>query len=90
VEPLLGLQGSIFLAPRLRAFGRVDIAGFGLAGQQDLTGNAQLGLGYAVGNNTSLNVSMRYFGQAWNNGATSDNGCNSYQYGPEVSVKFFF
>ena len=89
-EPLLGLQGSIFLTQRLRAFGRADIAGFGLAGQQDLTGNAQLGLGYAVGNNTSLNVSMRYFGQAWNNGATPDNGYNSYQYGPEVSVKFFF
>jgi hypothetical protein len=49
VAPLLGLQGSIFLAPRLRAFG-----------------------------------------QAWNNGATPDNGYNSYQYGPEVSVKFFF
>jgi len=89
-EPLIGLQGSVFLAPRLRAFGRFDLAGFGLAGEQDLSGNAQLGFGYAVGNNTSLNISMRYFGQTWNNGARLDNGYTSHQYGPEVAVKFFF
>jgi hypothetical protein len=80
----------VFLSPKLRAFARGDIAGFGLAGAQDLSGNAQLGLGYAVGNSTTLNVSMRYFGQAWNNGASPDNGYTSHQYGPEVSLKLFF
>ena len=89
-QPLVGLQGSVFLSPKLRAFARGDIAGFGLAGAQDLSGNAQLGLGYAVGNSTTLNVSMRYFGQAWNNGASPDNGYTSHQYGPEVSLKLFF
>jgi hypothetical protein len=87
---LLGTQATVFLSPRLRAFGRADIGGFGLGGAQDLSGNAQLGLGYAVGNSTDLNLSWRYMGIAYDNGASRPNGFASYQNGVEVGLKFFF
>ena len=87
---LLGTQATLFLSPRLRAFARADIGGFGLAGAQDLTGNAQVGLGYAVGNNTDLNLSWRYLGIAYDNGADRSTGFTSYQNGLELGVKVFF
>jgi hypothetical protein len=89
-QPLLGTQASVFLAPRLRAFARADIAGFGLSGSRDLSGNAQLGLGYAIGNSTDLNLSWRYFGINYDNGKSRNNGFSSYQNGIELGVKFFF
>jgi hypothetical protein len=89
-QPLLGTQATYFLTPRLRAFGRADIGGFGLAGARDLSGNAQLGLGYAVGNRTDLNLSWRYLGLAFDNGASRPNGFSTYQNGVEVGLKFFF
>jgi len=91
VQPLLGTQASVFLSPRLRAFARGDIGGFGLGGQQDLSGNAQVGLGYAVGDNTDLNLSWRYMGLRWNNGDQQQaNGFSVTMNGIEVGVKFFF
>jgi hypothetical protein len=89
-QALLGTQASVFLTPRLRAFARADIGGFGLGGEQDLSGNAQVGLGYAVGNNTQLNLSWRYAGIRYNNGGTPDNGYNFDQNGIEAGLKFFF
>jgi hypothetical protein len=89
-QALLGTQATYFLSPRLRAFGRADIGGFGLAGSRDLSGNAQLGLGYAIGNSTDLNVSWRYLGLAFDNGASRPNGFTNYQNGVEVGLKFFF
>ena len=89
-QPLLGTQASLFLSPRLRAFARADIGGFGLGGAKDLSGNAQIGLGYAVGNSTDLNISWRYFGLDYNNGDNPDSGISSYQNGLEIGLKFFF
>ncbi|MCT0227796.1 hypothetical protein KQ300_06285 [Synechococcus sp. CS-1331] len=89
-QPLLGTQASLFLSPRLRAFARADIGGFGLGGAKDLSGNAQIGLGYAVGNSTDLNISWRYFGLDYNNGSNPDSGFSSYQNGLEIGLKFFF
>lgn len=89
-QPLLGTQASVFLAPRLRAFARADVSGFGLAGAEDLTGNAQLGLGYAVGNSTMIDVSWRYLGMAYANGASRSTGFTSHQNGIELGLKFFF
>ena len=89
-QPLLGTQASLFLSPRLRAFARADIGGFGLGGAKDLSGNAQIGLGYAVGNSTDLNISWRYFGVDYNNGDNPDSGFSSYQNGLEIGLKFFF
>ena len=90
VQPLVGTQASVFLSPRLRAFARADVGGFGLAGQQDLSGNAQVGLGYAIGDNTDLNVSWRYMGVKYNNGDAQSNGFTTNLNGIEVGVKFFF
>ncbi|MEA5391479.1 hypothetical protein VB738_09425 [Cyanobium gracile UHCC 0139] len=90
VQPLVGTQASVFLSPRLRAFARGDIGGFGLAGQQDLSGNAQVGLGYAIGDNTDLNISWRYMGLKWNNGEAQSNGFVSNLNGIEIGVKVFF
>lgn len=90
VQPLIGTQASAFLSPRLQIFARADIAGFGLSGSEDLSGNAQVGLAYAVGNNTQLRVSWRYFGINYDNGKNPDNGFSSYQNGLEFGVKMFF
>ncbi|MFM8936504.1 MAG: hypothetical protein ACKOE9_05960 [Vulcanococcus sp.] len=53
-QPLIGSQASIFVSPGLRLFAQADAAGFGLAGDQDLSGNARIGVGYALGTNTNL------------------------------------
>ncbi|QPN61597.1 hypothetical protein H8F24_07975 [Synechococcus sp. CBW1002] len=91
VQPLVGTQATVFLSPKLRAFARADLGGWGLSGARDLSGNAQVGLGYAVGNNTDLNVSWRYLGIDYDNGASSRaSGYTSYQNGVEVGLKFFF
>jgi len=89
-QPLLGTQASVFLSPRLRAFARADIGGFGISGSRDLSGNAQVGLGYAIGNSTDLNISWRYFGIDYNNGDNPDSGFKSQQNGLEIGLKFFF
>ena len=89
-QPLLGTQATVFLSPRLRAFARADIGGFGISGSRDLSGNAQVGVGYALGNSTDLNLSWRYFGIDYNNGASPDSGFTSYQNGLEIGLKFFF
>jgi hypothetical protein len=90
VQPLLGTQATIFMSPRLRAFARADIGGFGLSGSEDLSGNAQVGLGYAVGNNTDLNISWRYAGINYNTGDIPDSGYSSYRNGFEIGLKLFF
>lgn len=89
-QPLVGLQGSVFLTPRLRAFARADIGGFGLSGDQDISGNAQVGVGYAIGNNTNLNLSWRYLGVKYRNDRNPSSGFSSYQNGIELGLKFFF
>jgi hypothetical protein len=89
-QPMLGAQASVFLAPRLRAFARADIAGFGISGSRDLSGNAQLGLGYAIGNNTNLNLSWRYLGINYNNGDSPDSGFKINENGVQLGVQFYF
>ncbi|MEB3259890.1 MAG: hypothetical protein VKP63_04595 [Cyanobacteriota bacterium] len=89
-QPLLGTQASLFLTPGLRAFARADIGGLGLAGEEDLSGNAQVGLGLALGANTQLDLSWRYFGLRYNNGAERETGLNTRQNGIEVGLKLFF
>jgi hypothetical protein len=89
-QALLGTQASLFLTPGLRAFARADIGGMGLAGDRDLSGNAQVGLGIALGANTQLDVSWRYFGLAYNNGAERETGFTARQNGVELGLKVFF
>jgi len=89
-QPLLGTQASVFLSPGLRAFARADIGGLGLAGEQDLSGNVQAGVGIALGANSELDLSWRYFGLTYSNGAERETGVTTYQNGVELGLKFFF
>jgi len=89
-QPLVGLQGQVFLSPRLRAFARADIGGFGISGDRDLSGNAQVGLGYAIGNSTQVNLSWRYLGLEYRNDKRPSSGFSLDQNGIEVGIKFFF
>lgn len=89
-QPLLGTQASVFLTPGLRLFAQADAGGFGLAGAQDLSGNAKLGLGVAVGNNTNLNLSWRYQGIRWSNGAERATGYSTSMNGVELGLMLFF
>lgn len=89
-QPLLGTQASLFLTPGLRVFARGDIGGFGLSGAQDLSGNAQVGVGIALGNRSQLDLSWRYLGLAFNNGADRRTGFSANQNGVELGLKVFF
>ena len=89
-QPLLGLQGQVFVAPRLRLFARGDLGGFGANGDVDMSGNAQVGLGYAIGNSTQLDLSWRYLYLARDNGQTPNSAYTIDQNGIEIGVKFFF
>lgn len=89
-QPLLGLQGQVFVTPRLRLFARGDLGGFGSNGTVDMSGNAQAGVGYAIGNSTQLDVSWRYLYLARDNGETPNTAYAIDQNGIEVGVKFFF
>ncbi|MCX5951914.1 MAG: hypothetical protein NTZ40_00070 [Cyanobacteria bacterium] len=89
-QPLLGLQGQVFVSPRLRLFARGDLGGFGANGDVDMSGNAQIGVGYAIGNSTQLDLSWRYLYLARDNGQTPNAAYTIDQNGIEVGVKFFF
>jgi opacity protein-like surface antigen len=89
-QPLLGLQGQVFLSPRLRLFARGDLGGFGSNGAVDMSGNAQAGVGYAIGNSTQLDLSWRYLYLARDNGDTPKSAYTIDQNGIEVGVKVFF
>jgi hypothetical protein len=90
VQPLIGTEATLFLTPRLRAFVRGDLGGFGLAGAQDLSGNGQVGLGYAIGNSTDINISFRYLGLLYDNGAERTGGYDTSQTGVQLGLKVFF
>ena len=89
-QPLVGSQAMLFLSPRLRLFARGDIGGFGLDQPENLSWNAQAGLGYAIGNSTQLNLSWRLFHLGGSNGAPQPNAFDVNENGIEAGVKFFF
>jgi hypothetical protein len=90
VQPLLGTQAQVFLAPRLRLFARGDAAGFGISGSDSFSANAQVGVGYAIGNSTQLDLSWRYLHLAANNGKDPENAFVVGQNGLELGLKVFF
>lgn len=89
-QPLLGTQAMLFLSPRLRLFARADVGGFGVNNADDYSWNTQLGVGYAIGNSTQLNISWRYLHLGGSNGEDPENAFNINQNGVEAGVKFFF
>ena len=89
-QPLLGSQAMLFLSPRLRLFARGDIGGFGIDQPQNLSWNAQAGVGYAIGNSTQLNLSWRLLHLGGSNGAPQPNAFAVNENGIEMGVKAFF
>ena len=89
-QPLVGSQAMLFLSPRLRLFARGDIGGFGIDQPENLTWNAQAGLGYAIGNSTQLNLSWRLLHLGGSSGAPQQNAFDVNENGIEAGVKFFF
>jgi hypothetical protein len=90
VQPLIGLQGQVFLSPRLRLFARGDVGGLDLTDVMGTSANAQVGLGYAIGNSSQLNLSWRYLHMARDTGGGSPRAFTINENGIEVGVKFFF
>jgi hypothetical protein len=89
-QPLVGTWASIFLAPRLRLFARGDLGGFGLNNSEDLSANAQVGLGYALGDRAQVNLSWRYLHLGGSNDKTPENAYQLNMNGIEAGLKFFF
>jgi hypothetical protein len=89
VQPLIGMHTTYAFNPDWQAFGYLDAAGFGLSGQQDLSGTAQAGIAYSIGNSTQLSLSYKYFGldyQAYGN----HNGYNTKQHGVNLGIRILF
>ena len=85
VEP----SGLEPLSSAWQAFVYADVAGFGLAGEKDMSGNAQAGTAYAVGNSTQLSLPykvfvLEYFADG------NDNGYKSCSRGPNIGIRFLF
>lgn len=89
VQPLVGMNATYALTPELQAFVYLDAAGFGLTGRKDLSGTAQAGLAYAVGNSTQISLSYKYFGLTYEP-ANNRNGYETTAHGPNLGLRFLF
>ncbi|MFM7393786.1 MAG: hypothetical protein ACKO22_05360 [Cyanobium sp.] len=89
-QALFGTWGQVFVTPRLRLFARGDVGTTGGGSGSDLSANAQLGVGYAVGNSTQLDLSWRYLHLDRDNGQSPRSAYLINQNGVELGVKFFF
>jgi len=89
-QPLIGVSGSVVLLPNLRVFARADAGGFGLEGLQDCSGNAQLGLGYALCPSLQTNLSWRYRRLAWKSFDEPTYGFTNDQKGFDLGQNFWF
>ncbi|MCP4798540.1 MAG: hypothetical protein GY893_01160 [bacterium] len=89
VQPLVGMQATYAMSPEWQAFMRLDAGGFGLAGKQDLSGTAQAGIAYTVGNSAQLTLSWKYFGIEYQ-GYGSNNQYSNYQNGVNLGLRWVF
>lgn len=89
VQPLIGMHASYALSPEWQAFVYADAAGFGLAGHQDMSGTAQAGVAYAIGNSTQISLSYKYFGLAYA-ADSNDQGYETTAHGPNLGLRFVF
>jgi len=88
VQPLIGIFGTYAISEDWQAFAYLDAGGFGLSGEQDLSGTAQAGIAYALGNSAQISLSYKYFGLDYAGG-----GGNSYsvdQSGVNLGLRWLF
>ena len=89
VQPLIGMNASYAFNPDWQAFVYLDAGGFGLNGQRDLSGTAQAGIAYALGNSAQLSLSYKYFKLDFAK-AGSNNGYLTQQNGFNIGLRWFF
>ena len=88
VQPLIGVFGTYAISEDWQAFAYLDAGGFGLSGEEDLSGTAQVGVAYALGNSAQLSLSYKYFGLDYAGG-----GGNAYsvdQSGVNLGLRWLF
>lgn len=88
VQPMLGVFGTYAISKDWQAFAYLDAGGFGLSGERDLSGTAQVGIAYALGNSAQASLSYKYFGLDYAGG-----GGNSYsvaQSGINLGLRWLF
>ena len=88
VQPLIGAFVTYAISEDWQAFAYLDAGGFGLSGEQDLSGTAQVGIAYALGNSAQISLSYKYFGLDYAGG-----GGNAYsvdQSGVNLGLRWFF
>lgn len=90
VQPMVGMFGTYAISEDWQAFAYLDAGGFGLSGSQDLTGTAQAGIAYALGNSAQISLSYKYFGIAYFEGGSENNGYSSYQSGVNLGLRWLF
>ena len=89
VQPLIGMYATYAFSQDWQAFVYADAAGFGLAGEKDLSGNAQAGIAYAVGNSTQVSLSYKVYGLEYA-AHGNDNGYKAFSHGPNIGLRFLF
>ena len=90
VQPMVGMFGTYAISEDWQAFAYLDAGGFGLSGSQDLSGTAQAGIAYALGNSAQVSLSYKYFGIAYFEGGSENNGYSSYQSGVNLGLRWLF
>ena len=90
VQPMVGMFGTYAISEDWQAFAYLDAGGFGLSGNQDLSGTAQAGIAYALGNSAQVSLSYKYFGIAYFEGGSENNGYSSYQSGVNLGLRWLF
>jgi len=88
VQPLVGMMATYAISEDWQAFAYLDAGGFGLSGETDLSGTAQVGLAYALGNSAQASVSYKYFGLDYAGG--SGNGYTTSQSGINLGLRWLF
>ena len=89
VQPLIGMHATYAFSPDWQAFVYADAAGFGLSGHKDLSGTAQAGVAYAIGNSTQISLSYKYFGLTYA-ADSDDQGYETTAHGPNLGLRFVF
>ena len=90
VQPMVGMFGTYAISEDWQAFAYLDAGGFGLSGSEDLSGTAQAGIAYALGNSAQISLSYKYFGIAYFEGGSENNGYSSYQSGVNLGLRWLF
>lgn len=88
VQPLIGMMATYAFNKEWQAFAYLDAGGFGLSGETDLSGTAQAGIAYALGNSAQASLSYKYFGLDYAGG--SGNGYTTSQSGINLGLRWLF